>query len=327
MQRRAFIVMASMLASSSLPLRAQTSGRTYRLGILHPGTWTGNDPVLADFVTPLREFGYVEGKNLVVERRYVDGQFDRLPAMAQDLVKNRADLILAVGTLASKAAKAATMTIPIVILGNGDPVALGLVAAFAKPGGNATAVVISPQGSLGAKKLELLREAIPKANRIALLLADDPGPGNEEQFQEYIQAAKALRIDLAVVRMKGNDYATAFATLAAGGPAGLVVGAHPLFIRDRKALIELAARYRLPAIYEWPLFVKAGGLMSYGANDTETYRQVAAYIDRVFDGANPGEIPVWFPSKLYLVVNLSTAKALGLKLSPSLLVRADETVN
>ena len=246
--------------------------------------------------------------------------------MAQDLVDKRVDLILSVGTVASRAAKSATTTIPIVMLGNGDPVALGLVTSYAKPSGNATAVIISPQGSLGAKKLELLKEAVTSANRIALLLADDPGPGTDQQLRELVEAASSLRIDLPVVRMKGTDYKAAFASIAAMRPGGLVVGAHPLFIRDRRTVIELAARHKLPAIYEWPLFVKAGGLMSYGADDTDTYRQVAAYIDRVFDGANPGELPVWQPSKLYLVINLNTANALGLKLPPSMLLRADETV-
>jgi len=326
MDRRAFLAIAGTLMWTPMLGRGQASGRLYRIGILHPGTWS-SDPALADFVTPLRELGYTEGGNLVIERRYVDGQLERLPSIAQDLVKSRVDLILAVGTLASQAAKAATTTIPIVMLGNGDPVALGLVASYAKPGGNATAVVISPQGSLGAKKLEMLREAIPKANRIALLLPDDPGPGTAQQLQEIGQAAGSLNVELSVVRMQGTHYASAFATIAAAKPAGLVVGAHPLFIRDRKILIEMSAKYRLPAIYEWPLFVKAGGLMSYGANDVETYREVAAYIDRVLDGANPGDIAVWQPSKLYLVINLGTAKALGLKLPASMLLRADETIN
>jgi putative tryptophan/tyrosine transport system substrate-binding protein len=327
MDRRAFLVIASALAAIPIRVYGQSSGRIYRLGILHPGTWISNDPVLADFVTPLRDLGYTEGKNLVVDRRYADGQLDRLPSMAQDLVKNRVDLILSVGTLASQAAKAATTTIPIVMLVNGDPVALGLVASYARPSGNATAVVISPQGSLGAKKLELLKEAVPKASRIALLLPDDPGPSTEQQLQEIGQAASSMRIDLTVVRMRGTDYETAFSAIAAAKPAGLVVGAHPLFIRDRKTLIEFAAKYRLPAMFEWPLFVKAGGLMSYGANEVETYREVTAYIDRVLDGANPGDLPVWQPSKLYLVINLNTAKALGLKFPPSLLLRADETVH
>lgn len=326
MERREFLVVAGALATLPGKVTGQTSSRVYRIGILHPGTWTGLDPAIADFVTPLREFGYIEGRNLLVERRYVDGQFDRLPAMAQDLVRNRVDLILSVGTLASQAAKAATTTIPIVMLGNGDPVALGLVASFARPGGNATAVVIAPHGSLGAKRLEMLKDAVPKATRIALLLSEDPGPSTEQQRQEFLQAAGSLRLELPVVHMVRGDYAAAFASIAAARPAGVVIGAHPFFIRDRKMLIELAGRYRLPAIYEWPLFVKAGGLMSYGANDLETYRQVAVYIDRVFDGANAGDIPVWQPSKLYLVINQRTAKALGLTLPPSLLLRADEIV-
>ena len=324
MDRRAFIVSATAFALSR---GVEAQAKVYRLGILHAGTGVDTDPDLTNWIaTPLAQLGYVEGSNLVVVRRYAQGKFERLPAMAQDLVKSRPDVILAVGTVATQAAKGATTTIPIVLLTNSDPVALGLVASLAKPGANVTGVLISPEGSLAAKKLELLRETVPRATRIALLLADDPGAGTGQQLREVQQAAATLGVELVVATVRGGDYGAAFATMAAGRPAALFVGAHSFFIRDRKSIIDFAATHRLPAIYEWPLFVKAGGLMSYGASDVETYRQVAVYIDRILKGANPGDVPIWQPSKLYLVINVGTAKAIGLTIPPAIMVRADELI-
>ena len=167
----------------------------------------------------------------------------------------------------------------------------------------------------------------PRATRIALLVTDDPGVMLEQQILETRTAASTLGIDLDLARVSGRDYIRAFAAMAARRPEALIVGAQSVFLRDRKQIIELAAKYRLPAIYEWPRQVQDGGLMSYGANDVETYAQVASYIDRIFKGAKPGDMPVWQPSKLRLVINLTTAKALGLALPQSLLVRADEVIH
>ena len=324
--RRAFLgVVASALAAS---VDGQPATRVYRVGLLHAGVQPpATDTALNDWIwAPLRDLGYVEGRNLAVERRYADGNFDRLPAMAGELVRSRVDVILAVGTFAAQKAKAATTTIPIVFLTNADPVATGLVTSLAKPGGNITGVLITPEGTLAPKKLELLKEAVPRATRIALIMPDDPGIGAESQVKEIQQAAASLRVELPVVQVKGNDYATAFATIGAGRPGALFVGAHSFFLRDRAIIIGLAAKHRLPAIYEWPLMVKSGGLMSYGANEVETYRQLAVYIDTILKGASPADIPIWQPSRLSLVINVGTAKALGLTLPPSMLLRADELV-
>jgi len=155
---------------------------------------------------------------------------------------------------------------------------------------------------------------------------DDPGIGMQQQLQEVRKAASSLRVDLTVVDVRGGDYDRAFITIAAARPQALLVGAHSFFVRDRKKVIELAAKYRLPAIYEWPLQVKDGGLMSYGASDVETYQQVATYIDRIFQGHKPGDLPIWQPSKLHLVINVKTAKSLGLAIPPPLLLRADEVI-
>jgi len=326
MDRRAFLAaVASALAAG---VDAQPASRVYRLGLLHSGSPPpASDPVLADWIWgPLRELGYVEGKNLSIERKYAEGNFDRVPAMARELVQSRVDVIFPVGTVAAQAAKAATTTIPIVFLSNIDPVSVGLVSSLAKPGGNVTGVLIAPEGTLASKKLGLLKEVVPRATRIALMMPPDPGVGVADQIKEIQKAAGSLRLDLPVVRVNGNDYETAFATIAAARPGALFVGAHNFFLRDRAIIIALAARHRLPAIYEWPSMVKSGGLMSYGASDTETYRQVAAYLDRILKGTNPGDLPVWQPSKLYLVINVGAAKAIGLTIPPAVMLRADELI-
>ena len=310
----------------------ETSGaapaRVYRLGLLHPRSLVASDPLLLGnwMSTPLRELGYVEGQNLIIERRYAEGDFERLPELARELVQLRVDAIFAIGGLAAKAATDATATIPIVWLGNGDPVAAGLVKSLARPGGNVTGVLITPEGTLAGKKLELLTEAVLGITRIVLLVPYVPGIGMRQQLDEVRKAASSLGLDMTVVEVRGNDYDGAFARVAATRPHALLVGADSLFVRDRKQVIELAAKYRLPAIYEWPLQVQDGGLMSYGASDVETYRQVAAYIDRIFQGAKPGDLPIWQPSKLHLVINIKTANALGLSISQSLLLRADEVI-
>ena len=309
-------------------LEGQQPGQTRHLGILHNTVWVPSDPASLGNLIPklLRELGYVEGQNLRVERKFADGRFDRLPGLARELVQLRVDVILAVGSSSIQAAKQATTTIPIVLLSNIDPVAAGFVVSLARPGGNVTGVLITPEGSLAAKKLELLKETVPRATKIVLLLPEDPAIGVQQQIEEVRKAASSLSLELTVVEARGNDYAAAFASIAAAKPQALLVGAHSFFVRDRKRIIDLAAKYRLPAIFEWPLQVQEGGLMSYGANDVETYQRVATYIDRLFQGAKANDLPIWQPSKLYLVINAKTAKALGLTIPSSLLLRADQVI-
>jgi putative ABC transport system substrate-binding protein len=236
------------------------------------------------------------------------------------------DAILAVGSSAIQAAKDATTTIPIVLFTGGDPVAAGLVSSLARPEGNITGVLIAPEGSLAGKRLEMLRESVPRATRMALLVTDDPGVMLKQQISETRSAASTLGIELDVTEVRGSDYARVFAAMAPRRPQALIVGAQAVLLRDRKQIIELAAKYRLPAIYEWPRQVQDGGLMSYGANDVATYAQVASYIDRIFKGARPGDLPIWQPSRLHLVINLKTAAALGITIPQSLLMRADEVI-
>jgi putative ABC transport system substrate-binding protein len=328
MDRRTFIGSAAgALLVVPLAALAQPAGRTYRLGLLSPGMPPLSGTGMAQWLPSyLGELGYVEGRNLVVVARFAEERADRLPELARELAQQKPDVIVAIGTSAIQAGKMATTTVPIVFLNNGDPVALGLVASLARPGGNVTGILIAPGGTLAGKKLELLKEIAPRATRIALLTPDDPGPGLKMQVEEVRKSAAVLGLELSVVEVRGGDYAKAFAAISAARSTAVFVGAHSRFLRDRNKIIELAATHRLPAVYEWPQQVKDGGLMSYGASDTETYRRVAVYVDRIFKGAAPGELPIEQPSKLLLVINLKTAKAMGLAIPQSLLLRADEVI-
>ena len=326
--RRTFIgSIAGGLLALPLAAQSQQAGRIYRLGFLHPGARPSSGAgFLGSFTDPMRELGYVENRNLSVEARFAENNSNRLPELARELVLLKPDAIVAIGTSAIRAGREVTTTIPIVFLNNVDPVAAGLVASLARPGGNITGVMITPEGSLAGKRLELLKEWAPRATRIALLTPDTAGGGMILEVQEMRKAAASLGVELIVVEARGGDYAKAFAAISEARPAALVVAATSRFVRDRNQIIELAASHRLPAVYEWPQQVKDGGLMSYGASDTETYRRVAAYVDRIFKGAKPSELPIEQPSKLLLVINLKTAKALGLTIPQSLLLRADEVI-
>jgi putative ABC transport system substrate-binding protein len=275
-----------------------------------------------DLVEVLREVGYVEGQNLAVEQRYANGR-ERLPALAAELVQRRVDVVVAFSPVAFRAAQEATKTIPIVILFAGsDPVELGLVLSLARPGGNVTGVVLGSM--LAGKRLELLKEAVPRATRIAMLAAGESS--GRDQVKEAEQAAALLGVRLVVVEAKGRDYQRAFATMRGERADALFVGASPILNADRGQIIELAARYRLPAIYQWTEHVEDGGLMAYGANLRRAIRRVATYVDRIFKGANPAELPVEQATVLTLVINLKAAKALGLTIPQSVLLRADEVI-
>jgi putative tryptophan/tyrosine transport system substrate-binding protein len=328
MDRRAFLaLLASGLATLPCLAVAQQAGRVYRLGILAPTTAPPpSDQNTAVILIPkaLREMGYAPGRDLVVDVRYAGGQLDRLPALARELVRLRMDVIVAISASAALAVKAATTTIPIVLYGNLDPVAAGLVRSLAKPEGNVTGVLIAPAGTLAAKKLELLKEAVPGATRVAFLAPADPGI--KLQVQETRQAAATLGITLAVTEVQAGDYERAFAALAAERPEALFVGAHTFFVRDRKRIIALAAKHRLPAMYEWPEQVEEGGLMSYGSSLPGTTRRVAVYVDRLFKGARLADLPFEQPAEFQLVINLRTARALGLTVPPSLVARADRVI-
>jgi putative ABC transport system substrate-binding protein len=328
MNRRETVHVFLGLALAPLAAYAQQAGRVYRLGMLY----ASRTPSVADqqrnsnFLLPgaLRDLGYVEGRNLAIERRFAEGKLERLPVLARELVQLRADVIVAVGASATLAVKAASAKIPIVLYGNIDPVALGLVSNLARPGGSITGVLIAPGGTLAGKKLELLKNAVQRAGRIALLAPTDPGFAG--QLRETQAAAASLGVELPVVEVRNGDFERAFAAVAALRTQALFVGAHQSFMADRKRIIELAATHRLPAIYEWPEQAEDGGLMAYGTSLSAIVQRIAAYVDLIFKGANPGELPIEQPSRFELAINLKTAKALGLTIPQTLLVRADRVI-
>jgi putative tryptophan/tyrosine transport system substrate-binding protein len=319
MKRRTF---GSFMGAAFLPLsgHAQSRARALRLGILRPESTFSNEGV----VLALQQLGYSQGQTLILNEQFADQSPSSLPELAMDMAQLKPDVILTIGAAATNAVQKATVAVPIIFLGNFDPVLSGFAKSLARPAGNATGILIASEGTFAAKKLELLKEAVPAAKRIAILLPDDPHA--RRQVGEVQPAASQLGVELAVVEVRGGEYEEAFARIAAAEAQALFVGMHPYFIRDRKRIIDLAAKYRLPAIYEWSDQVRDGGLMAYGPNRNKLYARVALYIDRIFKGEKPGDMPVEQLTPLELSLNLATAKALGIVFPPMLLSRADELI-
>jgi len=318
-------VLAIGLLAAPLVVEAQQTGKVWRLGTLNLGAPPPSETYDArrDVIVVLQDLGYVEGRNLEVERRYADGRVERLPALAAELVQRHVDVIVAGGTAAVRAAQAATKAIPIVfIIAGQDPVELGLTPSLARPGGNVTGVVLG--SVLAGKRLGLLKEAVPRAKRIALLATGDPA--FRIQVKEAERAAPLLGVRLVVVEVEGRDYERAFTSIRGERADALFVGASPTLHADRGRIIELAARYRLPAIYQWTEHVEEGGSMAYGASGRWAIRRTATYVDRVLKGTNPAGMPVEQATAVTLAFNLKTAKALGLTIPPSLLQRADQVI-
>ena len=324
MRRREFIVGLCGAATMSFAVRAQQPAMPV-VGFLRPGSPELNAHLLAAFRKGIGETGYVEGRNVAVEYRWADND-DRLRELAADLVRLRVNVIVTPGsTTAAAAAKSETTTIPIVFSGGGDPVEIGLVASLNRPGGNVTGVS-SMAGELGSKRVGLLQELVPRAARLAVLI--NPNNPLAEAFVADIRAAApAVGLQLEVLTAstsQGID--AAFATLAHEKVDALFVAGSAFFATRRVQLTVLAASYSVPAIYSQRSFVDAGGLMSYGTNFTDIFRQVGLYTARILKGANPADLPVQQPTKFDLVINLNTARALRLAVPPSLLARADEVI-
>jgi putative ABC transport system substrate-binding protein len=323
MRRRDFIAGLGGAAAWQVA-RAQQPGMPVIgfLSTLSPSNMAAN--VMSEFQQGLKEAGFVEGQNVKIEYRWAEGHYARLPDLAADLVRRQVAVIAATGGEPSpQVAKASTQTIPIVFMANGDPVAAGLVASLNRPGGNLTGVTIFGMMAAG-KRLELLRELMPRAGTIAYLM--NPTNPNRE-FDNVQAAATSLGQQILVLNAEGGrEIDTAFATIAQQGVAALLVASDPLFFDRREQLIELAARQAVPAIYYLRAFSQAGGLISYGSSLTDMYRQVGIYTGRVLNGEKPADLPVMQSTKFELVINLKTAKALGLEIPPTLIAIADEVI-
>jgi putative ABC transport system substrate-binding protein len=323
--RRAFIgTVAGSLLAAPLAARAQPKAMPV-IGVLSTGSPSASwGPIMDAFRQGLSEAGYVEGQNVAIEYRWAEGHYDRLPALAADLVGRKVDLIMANSPPSALAAKNATSTIPIVFRGGPDPVRDGLVASLARPGGNLTGVITTAT-ELTAKRLELLSELVPRARVIALLV--NPNSTAERVIRDVQEAARTKGLQLHVLKARSeSEIDTAFASLVQLHAGALVVGADPFLSGQREQLVALASRRAVPSIYAWREFAASGGLISYGPSLTSAFRLVGHYAGKVLKGAKPADLPVQQAATFELVVNLKTAKALGLTVPRSMLTRADEVI-
>ena len=323
MDRRTFILAVGALLAASLDARAQPVAKVYRIGILEPIPAAQNAANLDALRKGLRNFGYVEGRNLIIEYRSADGHADRFPDLAAELVRLKIDLLLTRGTPATRAAKRATETIPVVMATMGDP--RPIVASFAHPGGNVTGVTTF-SAELAAKRLELLKELVPKLSRVGLV-HNMGNPAAPPEWEEIRTAAQSLGLQAELFDVRNRaDLGRAIDLAVRQHVDALVIGADGLIQANQQTVIGLASRNNLPATYPAREFVEAGGLIAYAVNYPDLYFRLATLVDKIFKGAKPGEIPVEQPTKFELVFNLKTAKMLGLELPQSLRLRADEVI-
>jgi putative tryptophan/tyrosine transport system substrate-binding protein len=325
MKRRDFITLLGGTALAwPLAASAQQAAKTYRIGVLSAGgpSLTTNWSM---FNSGLKEFGWIEGKNIIFEHRYAENQLDRLPELTAELVRLNVDVILALGTLAPLAAMRATKTIPVVMANAGDPLGSGLVASLARPGGNVTGMsLMAPD--LGGKRLELLKELISQLSLVAVLWNAD-NPYSALVFEETQTASQTLGIQIASLEVRTpDDFVKAFEAVRRQRPHALIAIEDPLTVSHRSLIADSAAKHQLPAVYGLREFATAGGLMSYGANLADLYRRAAVYVDKIFKGSQPADLPVQQPTKFDFVINLKTAKALGIEFPHTLLARADEVI-
>jgi putative ABC transport system substrate-binding protein len=323
-RRELMLLLGGAAVSAPLAARAQQKAMPV-IGFLSGVSPGPHSPFVAAFHRGLGDAGYVEGQNVAIDYRWAEGSFDRLPMLAADLVGRKVDLIAAISGLSARAAKDATSTIPIASLVGGDPVEDGLVASLARPGGNLTGVSFLVV-ELNPKRFELLCELVPQAEGIALLV--NPNSANTERIIRDVEgAARAKRVRLHILKATTEgEIDAAFATLVQLHAGALVVGNNPFFTGRREQLVTLAARHAVPAIYEFREFVASGGLMSYGPSLTSAYRLVGTYAGKILKGSKPADLPVQQPTRFELVINLKTAKALGLTVPQTLLARADEVI-
>jgi putative ABC transport system substrate-binding protein len=327
MNRRAFLWgLAVGTLSAPLAVLAQPVGKVGRIGYLTAGSVSANPHNLEAFRQGLHELGWIEGRNIIIEYRSAEGRFERLPELVAELVQLKVDVIVATPTPGALAARNATRTIPIVGMSLTDPVGLGIIASLARPGGNLTGVSYSVGADIFGKDLDLLRQAVPKIRRVAVL-SNPMGPSQPLTIANIKAAAQSLGLQLLLVEARGpEEFDGAFAAMARERVGALFVVTDPAYIPHRERLVELTAKNRLPSMFTQRADVEAGALISYGPNFPDMYRRGATYVDKILRGAKPADLPVEQPTKFELVINLKTAKTLGLTIPQTLLQRADQVL-
>jgi putative ABC transport system substrate-binding protein len=299
---------------------AQQAKKVARIGLLVPGSQSAFSVRIDAFRQGLRELGYLEGQNIVIEYRYGEGKTERLPELAGELVRLKVDVIVTASTLSVQAAKKTSGTVPVIFTAVNDPVGTGLVASFARPGGNVTGMT-NLSTELDGKRLELLKETFPKVIRVAYL-CNPNSPKSEMQA-----AAQALGVQLQTLEVRSaNDFNPAFEAVLKARAQAIIISPSPVFITYQKQIVDFAAKNRLPAVYTTGDYVIGGGLMSYAHNNLENWRRAATYVDKILKGAKPADLPVEQPTKFELVINLKTAKQIGLTIPPNVLARADKVI-
>ena len=324
MSRRAFITGLGAVLAAARAAEAQAT-KVPRIGVLHPGAPATSSHFAAAFDQGLHEHGYREGQNIVLERRFAEAKAERISEIAAELVRLKVDVIVTSTDVGIAAVKQQTQTIPIVMANSTDPVGIGFVGSLARPGGNVTGLS-STSPELSGKRLELLREALPGLSRVAIVWNPDVRGGVLE-YKETESAARSMRLQLQSVEVnRTDDFNRASAALTTGRAEALTVAPFSLAFRNRSQIASLAQKNRLPSIYGLREFADAGGLMAYGPNYADGWRRAATYVDKILRGAKPGDLPIEQPTKFELVINLKTAKALGLTIPHSLLLRADQVI-
>ena len=324
-RRKLIVALGASALAAPFRIYAQPVKKSVVVGILGAQDQPSAEPVLSAFKQGLQELGYVEGKNLTLHLRFADGKFERVPGLAAELVNLKVDVILSGGTVTTSALQKATGTIPIVMANSFDPVGNGLVKTLARPGGNITGLS-SLGDDIGGKHLEMLLSVAPKLSRVAVLL--NPGNQSHPLVLKSIQSA-ALKTSAKILPLEARtapEIENAFSTMTQGKAGAVIVARDGFFIRQSRQIAELALKNRLPSISERASYAQAGGLMSYGVNQGEQFRRAATYVDKIFRGAKPADLPVEQPTKFELVINRKTAKALGLTIPQALLVSADKVI-
>jgi putative ABC transport system substrate-binding protein len=321
-------VVIIFVLASFCPAEAQQKTKAIpRVGFISStGTVESPSPLFEAFRQGLRDLGYIEGKNILIESRYAEGRLDRMSPFVHEFIQQKVDVIVGVNNVVIRAAKEATKTIPIVMVSSVDPVAAGYVESFAQPGGNITGLAWLNR-DVSAKRVELLKELLPKLSRGAILW-DADGPGPAVAFKEYTAAARAFKLDLRSLEVRGPnpDFAGAFEAARIARTEALIVVGNPLMSQHMKSIFALATKHRLPSMAEEDRYVAAGGLMSYGANFADLYRRAAGYVVEILKGAKPGDLQVKLPDKFEIFINLKSAQQLGLTIPKQVLMRADEVL-